>query len=265
MRWISFDCFGTLVDWHSGFAAILEPLVGDRTPEVMAAYHRHERMLEAETPHRLYQDVLSTSLARAAAEAGVALTEAEARRLPDSWGTLPLFDDVEPMLAGLRAMGCRLAVLTNCDDDLFAQTERAFRRRFDLVVTAERVRDYKPAPAHFRFFSRSTGVGASDWAHVACSWYHDIGPARELGINRVWLDRDGTGEESGDRVRHVPIGCRCVQPRSPACIGPMSDGARSARPGRPEGLHSDSLSRHEACLTAIFRRLKTCPTTVIRL
>ena len=203
MRWITFDCFGTLVDWHSGFAAILEPLVGDKTSEVMAAYHRHERMLEADTPHRLYREVLTTSLARAAAEAGVALTEAETRRLPDSWGMLPLFDDVEPMLAGLRAMGCRLAVLTNCDDDLFAQTSRAFRRRFDLVVTAERVRDYKPAPAHFRFFSRSTGVSASDWAHVACSWYHDIGPARELGINRVWLDRDGTGEDPATASAHV--------------------------------------------------------------
>jgi phosphonatase-like hydrolase len=116
---------------------------------------------------------------------------------------LPVFDDVEPMLAGLRAMGCRLAVLTNCDEDLFAKTQRAFRERFDLVVTAERVRDYKPSPAHFRFFSRSSGVSASDWVHVACSWYHDIGPARELGINRVWLDRDGTGEDPATATVHV--------------------------------------------------------------
>ena len=203
MRWVSFDCFGTLVDWHSGFSAVLRPLAGDRTPEVMAAYHRHERLLEAETPHRLYKDVLSTSLARAAAEVGVALTDAEARSLPDSWRTLPVFDDVEPMLAGLRAMGWRLAVLTNCDEDLFAQTEPAFRERFDLVVTAERVKDYKPSPAHFRFFSRSSGVRAGDWVHVACSWYHDIGPARDLGINRVWLDRDGTGEDPATASVHV--------------------------------------------------------------
>jgi 2-haloacid dehalogenase len=213
MRWVSFDCFGTLVDWHSGFAAILKPLVGDRTPEVMAAYHRHERLLEAETPHRLYRDVLSTSLARAAAEVGVSLTEAQARSLPDSWGTLPVFDDVEPMLEGLRATGCRLAVLTNCDDDLFAQTERAFRERFDLVVTAERVKDYKPSPTHFRNFFRSSGVSASDWVHVACSWYHDIGPARDLGINRVWLDRDATGEDPATasvRVQSAADVCAAV-------------------------------------------------------
>jgi 2-haloacid dehalogenase len=203
MDWVSFDCFGTLVDWHSGFAAIIRPLVGDKTAEVMAAYHRFERLLEADTPHRLYKDVLSMSLARAAAEVGVRLTDAQAHRLPDSWGTLPVFDDVEPMLAGLRAMGCRLAVLTNCDEDLFAETQRAFRERFDLVVTAERVRDYKPSPTHFRYFLRSSGVAAGEWVHVACSWYHDIAPARDLGINRVWLDRDGTGEDPATATVHV--------------------------------------------------------------
>lgn len=194
-RWVTFDCFGTLVDWHSGFAAILTPLVGETTPAVLRAYYRFERLLEMETPHQLYKDVLATALAKAAAEAGAPLSEADARRLPDSWATLPVFDDVEPMLASLRAVGYRLAVLTNCDEDLFEQTHRAFRDRFDLVVTAERVRDYKPSPAHFRFFSRSTGVTRAKWVHVACSWYHDIAPARELGITRVWLDRDRTGED----------------------------------------------------------------------
>ena len=216
MRWVSFDCFGTLVDWHSGFAAILRPLAGDRTPEVMAAYHRHERLLEAETPHRLYKDVLAASLARAAAEVGVALTEAEARRLPDSWGTLPVFDDVEPMLAGLRAMGCRLAVLTNCDEDLFAQTERAFRGRFDLVVTAERVRDYKPSPAHFRFFSRSSGVSVDDWVHVACSWY-------TISVRRESWASSGSGwtGTAPARIRRPPPLMSDRPPRyagrSPAC------------------------------------------------
>jgi 2-haloacid dehalogenase len=194
-RWVTFDCFGTLVDWHSGFAAIVQPHAGERTRAALGTYHRFERLLEMETPHRLYKDVLATALARAAAETGVPLSEAETRRLPDCWSTLPVFDDVEPMLASLRAAGYRLGVLTNCDEDLFEQTHRTFRDRFDLVVTAERVRDYKPSQAHFRFFSRSTGVTRAEWVHVACSWYHDIAPARELGIARIWLDRDGTGED----------------------------------------------------------------------
>lgn len=204
MRWVTFDCFGTLVDWNSGFAAILEPLVGDRTRQVMDAYHRWERLLEQETPHRLYKDVLTTGLLRAAEEVGVSLSEARARTLPERWGTMPVFEDVVPMLAALRADGRRLAILTNCDEDLFAETQRAFPLPFDLVVTAERVRDYKPSSSHFRYFARSSGVGPGDWVHVANSWFHDIVPARDLGIPRVWLDRDDTGHDPADasvRVR----------------------------------------------------------------
>jgi len=203
MRWVTFDCFGTLIDWRAGFTAILTPLLGAETAEVTRAYDRIERELEIETPHRLYRDVLATGLLRAAAEVGVRVSDADARRLPERWGTMPLFADVEPMLAGLRADGCRLAVLTNCDEDLFAETGRAFRQPFDLVVTAERVADYKPSLAHFHHFSRVSGAGDGEWVHVANSWYHDITPARRLGIPRVWLDRDDTGEDPGAASAHL--------------------------------------------------------------
>ena len=149
------------------------------------------------------KDVLATALLRAAEQAGVTLSEPQARALPDSWATLPIFDDTEPMLADLRAMGCRLAVLTNCDEALFEQTHRSFRQRFDAVVTAERVSAYKPSLTHFRFFAQSSGVAGSDWVHVACSWYHDIAPARELGIKRVWLDRDQTGQDAKTASAYV--------------------------------------------------------------
>jgi 2-haloacid dehalogenase len=196
MRWITFDCFGTLVDWNSGFDAILRPIAAEKTPALIEAYHRFERILESESPHRLYRDVLTTGLTSAADEIGVRLSESQARALPDQWETLPVFPDVEPMLAGLRAEGDRLGVLTNCDDDLFALTERCFILPFDLVVTAERVRDYKPSISHFRFFARSTGARKENWIHVARSWHHDISPARELDLPRIWVDRDNTGEDA---------------------------------------------------------------------
>jgi 2-haloacid dehalogenase len=195
MRWVTFDCFGTLVDWLSGFSTILRPLFGERTEEVVRAYDRFERALEAETPHRLYKDVLAAALVQAAEHVGAPLSPSDARRLPDRWGTMPVFRDVEPMLAALRAQGCRLAVLTNCDEDLFAETQRAFSSPFELVVTAERVADYKPSLAHFRYFARISGARPGEWIHVANSWYHDIAPAREFDIPRVWLDRDDTGED----------------------------------------------------------------------
>lgn len=213
-RWITFDCFGTLVDWHTGFADILHPLVGTRLPKVVASYHRFERQLEGERPHRAYREILVNALLAAAQESGVPLSEAQARKLPESWSALPIFSDVEEMLAGLRAMGCRLAVLTNCDDDLFALTQRSFRHSFDLVVTAEQVRDYKPALAHFRHFARTSAVEPPDWVHVACSYFHDILPARQLGIRRVWLDRDRTGEDpalANARVLGADAVCGAVE------------------------------------------------------
>lgn len=194
-RWVTFDCFGTLIDWHTGFSRILSPILGGQVTQVLSGYHRFERALEASRPHRLYKDVLAQGLQKAAAELGVPLSERETTALPRSWATLPIFPDVEDMLAHLRRLGFRLGVLTNCDEDLFEQTHRSFLQRFDLVVTAERVQDYKPAHSHFRFFSRTTGVKPGDWVHVACSYFHDIAPARELGIHRVWLDRDQTGED----------------------------------------------------------------------
>ena len=203
MTWITFDCFGTLVDWHGGFARIVEPLAGDRTAELLRAYHRIEPILERDVPHRLYKEVLATALKQAADEIGLRIPESDARRLPEAWSMLPVFDDVEPMLAALRRAGCRLAVLTNCDDDLFEETQRAFGQRFDLVVTAERVRDYKPSLAHFRYFARFTGATRETWVHVACSWYHDIAPARELALSRVWLDRDRTGQDPSSASAYV--------------------------------------------------------------
>jgi 2-haloacid dehalogenase len=194
-RWVTFDCFGTLVDWHKGFTAVLRDIAGDRPTELLKSYHRHERYAELERPHRLYREVLETALRRAAGELGIAITDEQATALPRNWGQLTVFPDVEPELAALRAAGCRLAVLTNCDNDLFAQTQKSFRQPFDLVVTAEDVKDYKPAPTHFRRFFRVSGVEPDNWVHVACSFFHDIGPAKQMGVQRIWVDRDRTGED----------------------------------------------------------------------
>ena len=72
------------------------------------------------------------------------------------------------------------------------------------MVTAEDARDYKPSLTHFRRFYRLTGVELGDWVHVACSFYHDVGPAKELGVRRIWVDRDGTGEEPATATVRLP-------------------------------------------------------------
>jgi 2-haloacid dehalogenase len=209
--WITFDCFGTLVDWNTGFANILRPMFGQRTEELIIAYHEFERLIEVEKSHRLYKDVLITALLYAAKDLNLELTKQQAQGLLDSWNSMPLFDDTETMLDSLRAMGFKLAVLTNCDEDLFDLTHRCFRQPFDLVVTAESVRGYKPASAHFRSFWRTSSVDRRNWIHVGCSWYHDICPAKEFGIQRIWLDRERTGEDARMASVHAYTGSEvCV-------------------------------------------------------
>ena len=204
-RWITFDCFGTLIDWHGGFRALLAPLAGEKTGVLMDAYHGYERAIEREKPHRLYRDVLTTGLARAAAEVGLALAPEEADVLARRWGELPLYPDVPQALAELRAGGFRIGILTNCDDDLFARTlERFPLPHPDLVITAQLVGSYKPDLGHFRRFEEVSGVARRDWVHAACSWFHDIEPARRIGCARVWVDRDRTGDDPAAATRVLP-------------------------------------------------------------
>jgi 2-haloacid dehalogenase len=202
-RWVSFDCFGTLVNWRTAFASALTPLAGDRVWDVVRAYHVHERLIERAKPHRGYKDVVAMALVRAAADCGVPLSDEDGQTLVRAWASMRPFGDVEDMLGALRGKGYRLAVLTNCDDDLFEITHRTFATPFELFVTSERVRGYKPAVWHFRAFEQLTGVRRGDWVHVASSWYHDIVPTHELGIRSVWLDREQTGEDASVASAYV--------------------------------------------------------------
>jgi 2-haloacid dehalogenase len=200
--WVTFDCFGTLIDWRRGLRAILEPLAGARTEALIAAYQERAHVLEAERPHRRYRDVLTTGLADAARAIGLDLTAPDA--LARHWGSLPLFEDVPAGLAVLRAEGWKIGVLTNCDDDLFAATLAANQALApDLVITAEQVGSYKPAHGHWQAFARRTGVAHADWVHAANSWVHDIAPARDLGLARVWVDRYRTGHDPAAASRVI--------------------------------------------------------------
>ena len=204
-RWITFDCFGTLIDWHGGYRAILAPIAGERTDELIKAYHDLERVLEADRPHRLYREVMTVGLAQAAQRIGLALPPTEADVLVRKWGEQQLFDDVPQALSRLRTGGFKIGILTNCDDDLFAWTlERFPGPRPDLVVTAQQVGSYKPDLGHFRHFEQTSGVARGNWVHAACSWFHDIEPARRIGVARVWVNRDRTGDDPAAASRVLP-------------------------------------------------------------
>lgn len=203
-KWVTFDCFGTLLDWQRGFRAILEPVAGNRTDELVHAYHEAELGTEAEAPGRTYKEVLTLTLKRAAEAIGLALDDQGSQCLVNEWRSLPIFPDTEKSLKALRDDGWRLAVLTNCDNDLFSQTRSVFPVPLDHVVTAQDVSSYKPGLAHFERFERDTGVDRGRWVHAAVSWWHDMRPAKELGLRRVWVDRENSGHDASIVTARIP-------------------------------------------------------------
>jgi 2-haloacid dehalogenase/putative hydrolase of the HAD superfamily len=189
---ITFDCYGTLIDWEKGIRNAFHNAIlktgGDPGLESKAseAYEEEERRVEKEKPHILYRDVLSKTSLAVARKIGWNLPEAEstflARELPN-WTPFP---DTNPSLAKL-ARKHTLAILSNVDNDLLSRTVRHFTSPFEIRVTAENVRSYKPAFGHFEEARRI--IGDRSWVHVAGSQYHDIEPAVKLGIKAVWVNR----------------------------------------------------------------------------
>lgn len=189
---ITFDCYGTLIDWEKGIRNAFHNAIlktgGDPGLESKAfeAYEEEERRVEKERPHLLYREVLAKTSLAVARKIGWKLPEAEstflARELP-SWTPFP---DTNPSLARL-ARKHALGILSNVDNDLLSGTARHFTSPFEIKVTAESVRSYKPAFGHFEEARRV--IGDRGWVHVAGSEYHDIEPAVRLGIRAVWVNR----------------------------------------------------------------------------
>jgi 2-haloalkanoic acid dehalogenase type II len=190
---LTFDCYGTLVDWERGIAEALERAAGadgvtlDRAA-ALRAYHEIEPRVQAER-YRRYREVLALTARAVAERLGWPLAPGREAFLPDSLPTWPPFPDTNGALRRLRDAGHRLAILSNVDDDLLAGTRRHLDVAFDFVVTAQQVGSYKPAPGHFA--AARERIGAARWLHVAQSYFHDVQPARALGIASAWINRKG--------------------------------------------------------------------------
>jgi 2-haloacid dehalogenase len=187
-RWATFDCYGTLIDWNGGIEGQLERLFGPAAAErLLARYHELEPQIQAEQPMRTYREVLTLALERLAGSEGVDLasgeTDALARSLPD-W---PSFPEVPAALREARSRGWRLGILSNSDPDLIEASLGRIGVPFDDVVTASEIGSYKPAHGHWHAFEERTGRLPD--VHVGASLFHDIGPAGELGIPSVWVNR----------------------------------------------------------------------------
>jgi 2-haloacid dehalogenase len=189
---ITFDCYGTLIDWERGILNALQPVLAprgvDATPdELLELYARHEAELEA-GPYLPYREILARSLRELCAELGIEAADEEAEAFAGAIGEWPAFDDTASALRRLHTR-FRLGVITNCDRDLFALSNRRLGVTFDWVVTAEDARAYKPGPRPFELAFETIDVPRERILHAAQSLFHDHVTAAELGLTSVWVDR----------------------------------------------------------------------------
>jgi 2-haloacid dehalogenase len=194
-RWLTFDCFGTLIDWRHGIRTTGELLFTGHGQAFLDAYASTEAEVESEGSFHRYRAVLTETTRRVARQLSLELKAADATALVSTIPYWPPFADVGPALRELREEGWNLALLTNCDRDIIALTQKRLPVPFDAVVTAEDVSAYKPDPRHFLLFQSTFGASADAWIHVAQSYFHDIKPTSELGITRIWVNRQGEKDD----------------------------------------------------------------------
>ena len=201
---LSFDCYGTLIDWESGIRTALQPLLakagGARSREaVLAAFARHESEQEAETPGLIYSEVLARVHGRLAAEWGIAPDAASDRAFGVSVGDWPAFPDSAEALAYLQRF-YRLVILSNVDRASFARSNARLGVAFAAIYTAEDIGCYKPDPRNFRYMLdrlAETGHRPEAILHVAQSLFHDHVPANRCGLASAWIDRRQGGDGWG--------------------------------------------------------------------
>ena len=197
---LTFDCYGTLIDWETGILAGLRGSLaaqGISPPddELLEAFGRAEAEIEAGL-YRRYREVLATSLAGVCRAYGITPSPEEAAAFGGSVVDWPAFPDSHAALARLKTR-FRLGVITNCDDDLFAASNRRLGVEFDWVVTAQGVGSYKPDPRNFLAAFARIGLPRDRILHVAQSLFHDHVPAKRLGLSTVWIDRRQGRQGSG--------------------------------------------------------------------
>ena len=192
IRVITFDCYGTLIDWETGIFSALRPILlahgiqlGDS--EILELYGELEVAAEA-GDFRPYREVLRSVVRGFGERLGFNPSAVEQDSLPNSLANWRPFPDTVAALHQLHTK-FQLAIISNVDDDLFALTAPRLQTKFDFVITAGHARAYKPSPKIFELAKGRIDVPASQWLHAGQSVYHDVIPAQALGLKTVWVNR----------------------------------------------------------------------------
>lgn len=197
---LTFDCYGTLIDWETGILDALRPVFAAHRVELLPE-RTLERYGELESaaergPYREYKAILRTVLAGLGSHFGFTPTALELEQFSTSVKDWPAFPDSPAALQALHKK-YRLAIVSNIDDDLFAHSAQRLQVRFDWIITAQQVKSYKPSLNNFRMAFDRIGVPQNRILHVAQSLFHDIAPANTLGLTSVWVNRRHKKEGSG--------------------------------------------------------------------
>jgi len=187
---LTFDCYGTLIDWRAGIESELVSALGDMKlsgQTLLAAYVEAEKSQESD--YRRYREVLRRTVVSMSGTLGVAVTDAAARRFAGSVPKWPAFPDTAKFLRDMGSRGFKRYILSNVDNDILEETLRRQGLEVDGFVTAEEVGSYKPNPGHWEEFFKRTGAKRGELLHVAQSVYHDIIPAQSMGIASAWVNR----------------------------------------------------------------------------
>ena len=191
-RCLTFDCYGTLIDWEQGILGALRPILeayGERRSdaELLRAYADLEARLEA-GEYRSYRSILEDIVRGMGEYFGFEPSPEQICSLPES---LPNWEPFPDTRAALEALHTRyeLAIISNTDDDFFAATAKKLGVKFDFVITAQQAKSYKPSLNNFRVAMERSGLPAEKILHVGQSVFHDVVPAKSLGIATVWVTR----------------------------------------------------------------------------
>jgi 2-haloalkanoic acid dehalogenase type II len=194
---LTFDCYGTLIDWESGILAALRPLLGKLGGKVddeaaLVAFARHETALEKAQPGLNYRTLLAGCYRGLAKEWNAATTEAEAEKFGNSVPDWPAFPDSAAALAYLK-QHYKLVILSNVDRASFAESNEKLGVTFDAICTTEDIGSYKPDKRNFDFVLKTVkdklGFESKDILHTAQSLFHDHQPAKAMGLATNWIDR----------------------------------------------------------------------------
>jgi 2-haloacid dehalogenase len=199
-RIITFDCYGTLIDWENGILGAIRPILSAHNAhlsdvDILRMYGEIEADEES-GEYQPYREILRAVVRGFGARLGFVPSEKEQHSLPNSLAHWKPFPDTVAALRQLKQK-FKLGILSNIDDDLFSATAPQLETGFDHVVTASQARAYKPSLDIFRMAQKKIGLAQQQWLHAGQSLYHDVIPAQSIGVATVWVNRPSPLPNSG--------------------------------------------------------------------